>query len=63
MLYFKGVYTGIQDMREVWWCATQPSPINNHPGVYVSVNDPTWRHRLGQWPTDLKVFPNGPCGA
>ncbi|HEX5268427.1 MAG TPA: hypothetical protein VFW24_16785 [Acidimicrobiales bacterium] len=63
LISFKGVYTGIQDMREVWWCGTQNSPINNHPGVYVSVNDPTWRHRLGQWPTDLKVFPNGPCPA
>lgn len=63
LIYFKGNYTGIQDMREVWWCATQNSPINNHPGVYVSVDDPTWRHRLGQWTSDLKVFPNGPCGA
>jgi len=60
-LYYKGVFTGIQDMREVWWCGTQNSAINNHPGAYVSVNDPTWRHQLGQWPSTLKVFPNGPC--
>ncbi|HEV2370073.1 MAG TPA: hypothetical protein VGR90_09360, partial [Acidimicrobiales bacterium] len=61
LLSFKGVYTGIQDMREVWWCGTQNSIINNHPGAYVSVDDPIWRHQLGQWPTTLKVFPNGPC--
>jgi len=61
LLSFKNVYTGIQDMREVWWCSTTPSIINNHPGAYVSVDDPTWRHQLGQWPTTLKVFPNGPC--
>lgn len=54
-------YTGIQDMREVFWCGTTPSQINNQPGAYVSVEDPVWRHRLGQWPGDLKVFPNGPC--
>ena len=61
LLYFKGNYTGIDDMREVWWCSTQNSVINNHPGAYVSVDDPNWRHQLGQWPTTLKVFPNGPC--
>ena len=60
-IQFPQTYTGIQDMREVWWCGTQNSPINNQAGTYVSVDDPVWRHHLNQWPNDLKVFPHGPC--
>jgi len=59
--YTSQAYTGIQDAREVWWCGTQASPINGQPGTYIDVQDPSWRHQLGSWPADLKVFPNGPC--
>jgi hypothetical protein len=54
-------YTGIQDMREVYWCNTAVSPINNQPGEYVWV-DGGVRRQLGQWPTtNPAVFPHGFC--
>lgn len=49
-------YTGIEDVREVWWSATARSPIDGKPGTYVPV-DGGRRYRSGQIPTgDPKVF-------
>ena len=57
----QGDYTGLHDEREVFWCANQQSPLNNHNGTYVPV-DGGRRFQLGQWPVgDPAVFPNGPC--
>jgi len=49
-------YTGINDAREVWWCANRRSEIDGQPGSYVPV-DRGHRYDLGEWPTgDPAVF-------
>jgi hypothetical protein len=53
-------YTGFRDAREIWWCGTTLSPINGQPGTYLSANGGK-RYQVGQWGSDLPVFPNGPC--
>ena len=54
-------YTGIKDAREVWYCSTQPSPINGNAGAYNSL-DGGARHQLGQFPTgEPAMFPHGFC--
>ncbi|MCU1460663.1 MAG: hypothetical protein JWO37_738 [Acidimicrobiales bacterium] len=53
-------YTGISDEREVWWCKSAVSTIDNEPGSYISVNGGQ-RYTAGQWLTaDPKVF-DQPC--
>jgi hypothetical protein len=54
-------YTGIDDDRETYWCATRPSEIDGQAGSYASVDNGK-RTDLGQWtPGDPRVFPNGTC--
>jgi hypothetical protein len=54
-------YTGLRDAREVFWCKTVNSPINNQPGMYVPVDNGR-RFQLGQIVSgNPKVFPNGTC--
>ena len=49
-------YTGIEDVREVWWSATTRSNVDGKLGAYVPV-DGGRRYRSGQIPTgDPKVF-------
>lgn len=49
-------YTGIEDVREVWWSATRPSEIDGRPGSYTPV-DGGHRYELGEFSTaDPKVF-------
>jgi hypothetical protein len=54
-------WSGIKDFREVWFCPTQTSPINNQPGTYVEAFS-GHRFQLGQLSGgDSEMFPNGPC--
>ena len=55
-------YTGLRDVRVVYYCPGATSPINGQPGSYVSYNGGQ-RFQLGQIPTGQTVFPHGPCGA
>lgn len=48
------------DVREVWYCPTQNSSLNNSPGTYVPVNAGR-RYQTGQWNDQTQVFPSGPC--
>jgi hypothetical protein len=49
-------YTGIEDVREVWWSATARSNVDGKPGAYVPV-DGGRRYKSGQIPGgDPKVF-------
>jgi hypothetical protein len=49
-------YTGIEDLREVWWNAARPSEIDGRPGSYQPV-DGGRRYELGEFSTaDPKVF-------
>jgi hypothetical protein len=49
-----GHYTGIIDIRILWWQGDTPSPWNNEPGVY---KDDGTRVRQGEVPEEeLKVF-------
>jgi hypothetical protein len=53
-------FTGYGDEREVWWCRSAISPIDNEPGAYISVNGGQ-RLTPGQWlSADPKVF-DQPC--
>lgn len=56
-----GDYTSLRDARIVWWCPTQPSPINGQNGTYVSVAGGQ-RYVIGKIPGgNPNVFPSGPC--
>jgi hypothetical protein len=49
-------WTALEDMREVYWCASRPSEVDNKPGSYEPV-DGGHRFNLGEWPTgDPQVF-------
>jgi hypothetical protein len=49
-------YTGIDDVREVWWSNTAISPIDGKPGAYIPVNNGQ-RYSPGQIPPgDPQVF-------
>lgn len=48
-------YTGIEDVREVFWNSTRPSEIDGRPGSYQMV-DGGKRYRLGEFGPELKVF-------
>jgi hypothetical protein len=55
-----GDYTGISDVREVYWSETAKSGIDGQPGAYVPVNGGT-RYPLGKVPDDdLKPIPVAP---
>lgn len=54
-------YSAEVDVREVYYCPTETSPINNQPGRYDALLDGK-RIRQGQFTTGLDgVFPNGLC--
>jgi hypothetical protein len=44
-----GDYTGLSDVREVYWDANQTTPVDNSRGAYVGVNKGE-RFELGKWP-------------
>ncbi|MGH8861173.1 MAG: hypothetical protein ACRDVG_08045 [Jatrophihabitantaceae bacterium] len=46
----RGDYTGISDIREVYWDPNKVSPTDNRKGAYVAVNGGT-RYQPGQIPT------------
>ena len=49
-------YTGIKDIREVWWSANAKSNVDGKPGAYVEV-DGGRRYTQGQIPSGTpKVF-------
>jgi len=52
--YGVGDYTGISDMREVYWDANATSRLDGRPGAYVPMNDGT-RYEHGQIPAGLDV--------
>lgn len=57
----KGDYTSLRDARIVWYCPTQPSPINGNNGTYVSVAG-GHRYVINGIPGgNPNVFPSGPC--
>ncbi len=41
-------WSGYKDFRQVWFCPTATSPINNQPGAYFSLSHGA-RHQLGTW--------------
>jgi hypothetical protein len=54
-------YSAEVDVREVYYCPTENSPINNQPGRYDALLGGK-RIRQGQFTTTLDgVFPNGLC--
>jgi hypothetical protein len=54
-------YSSFIDVREVWYCPTQTSAINNQPGAYVPLNGGARLH-LGQFGSSTSgFFPNGLC--
>jgi hypothetical protein len=54
-------YSAEVDVREVYYCPTETSPINNQPGRYDALLGGK-RIRQGQFTTGLDgVFPNGLC--
>lgn len=54
-------WTAIKDFREVWYCPTANSPINNQPGSYQPAFGGK-RFQLGQLSGGTtEFFPSGPC--
>jgi hypothetical protein len=54
-------YSAEVDVREVYYCPTETSPINNQPGRYDALFEGK-RFRQGQFSSSLDgVFPNGLC--
>lgn len=54
-------YASLHDVRVVYYCPTTASPVNGHPGSYISVYGHQ-RFQLGSIPGgNLTVFPNGVC--
>ena len=54
-------WTGIKDFREVWYCPTANSPINNNPGSYQPAFGGK-RFQIGQLSGGTsELFPNGEC--
>jgi hypothetical protein len=47
--YGEGDYTALNDVREVYWDATAPSPVDGSTGAYKAVGGGA-RYELGQWP-------------
>jgi hypothetical protein len=54
----RGDYTGISDIREVYWDPNKVSPTNNRPGAYVPLNGGR-RYQLGDIPTGEPNLPAG----
>ena len=48
-------YTGIEDVREVFWNPGRVSEIDGRPGSYQMVNG-GFRYELGEFNSELKVF-------
>jgi hypothetical protein len=54
-------WTAIKDFREVWYCPTDKSPINNQPGAYQAAFSGK-RFQIGQLTGGTsELFPNGEC--
>ena len=54
----RGDYTGISDIREVYWDPNAPSPTNGSRGAYVPLNGGR-RYQLGDIPSGEPTLPNG----
>lgn len=44
-------YTGLSDVREVYWSATATSPVDGSRGAFLAT-DGGRRYQLGQWPSN-----------
>ena len=55
--YGRGDYTGISDIREVYWSNSKTSPNNGQPGSYVAVNGGR-RYQLNQLPAGEPKLPS-----
>lgn len=49
--YGPGDYTGLSDVREIYWSQTATSPVDGSRGAYLST-DGGRRYPLGQWPAN-----------
>jgi hypothetical protein len=54
--YGKGDYTGISDIREVWYNPNKTSPTNNRAGAYVAMNGGR-RYQVDNIPSGDPGFP------
>lgn len=54
--YGQNDYTGVSDIREVYWDANATSPVDGSAGAYVNVNGGR-RYILGQWSGNLDAIP------
>ena len=57
--YGQNDYTGVSDVREVYWDANATSPVDGSSGAYVNVNG-GHRYTLGQWTGPLGGIPVAP---
>lgn len=56
--YGRGDYTGVSDIREVYYSTNKRSDTNGRPGAYVALNGGR-RYQLGDIPSGEPNFPNG----
>jgi hypothetical protein len=54
----RGDYSGISDVREVYYSATKTSPLNGRNGTYIAVNGGT-RYQLADLPSGEPQLPSG----
>jgi hypothetical protein len=54
--YGAGDYTGVSDVRRIYWDPSRRSPVDGKPGTYVALDNGR-RYTIGQLPSGTFTIP------